>query len=73
MMMAVKSSGKDRCPEWPIIPEQDESPKFGYMLERKVGKKIRNPALFWLQVREENRKIYKECCYILATCSRRMK
>lgn len=39
MMMAVKSSGKDRCPEWPIIPEQDESPKFGYMLERKVGKK----------------------------------
>ncbi len=32
-------------------------------------KKFKNPALFWLQVREENRKIYKECCYILATCA----
>jgi hypothetical protein len=60
---------KDKCPEWPIIPEQDESPIFGYMLERQVGKRLRILLYFGYRS-EENRKNYKACCYILATCSR---
>ncbi len=37
---------KEKCPEWPIIPEQDESPKFGYRQERKVGKTFRIMVYF---------------------------
>jgi hypothetical protein len=47
---------KDKCPEWPVIPKQDESPKFGYMLERKVGIKLR--ILLYFGYRSE-RKIEK--------------
>jgi hypothetical protein len=40
------------------------------MSERKVGKKLRILLYFGYKLERKIENINKECCYILATCSR---